>query len=109
MKLAEYEAMRKRLLDLADEVQRAKRPDYTVENEDVLFNFKSVGERLGLSPLQVARVYALKHEDAITRMALSPTASFSEVPALRAVDRINYVTLELALLQELEMGDKIWG
>ena len=107
MNLADFDALRARVLGLADAIQQAKRPDYTVENVDVLHNFKSVAARLGLSPLQVARVYALKHEDAITRMSLSPTASFSEHPALRVADRINYATLELALLQEV-IGDKIW-
>lgn len=108
MNLAEYDALRQRILGLADAIQNAKRPDYTVENIDVLHNFKSVGERLGLSPLAVGRVYALKHEDAITRMQLYPDAAFSEPPAARVADRINYAILEFALLQELVLGDKVW-
>lgn len=106
MTLSDYNAMRQRILALADEVQSAKRPDYTIENADVLHNFKSVGSRLGLSPTQVSRVYAMKHEDAITRMCLNPGGVFSEPPALRVADRINYATLELALL--IDAGVEVW-
>lgn len=106
MTLAQYNEMRKRIIDLAEAVQSAKRPDYTVENADVLHNFKSVAARLNLTPTEVSRVYALKHEDAITRMCLNPGGVFSEPPALRVADRINYATLELALL--IDAGVEVW-
>lgn len=108
MKLSDYDALSTRLLSLAAQIQAAKRPDYTVENVDVLHNFKSVARRLSLSPLAVGRVYALKHEDAITRMQLYPDAAFSEAPAARVADRINYAQLEFALLYE-QIGDRVWG
>jgi hypothetical protein len=37
---------------------------YTVD-ADVLYNFKSVGARLGLEPLEVAGVYMTKHYDSV--------------------------------------------
>lgn len=100
MTLREYQRARKFLLDTADAVETAKRPDYTIEHEDVLINFKRVADRAGITPEQALLTYALKHEDAISRIMRNPMASFSEPPILRFADRLNYLSLGLALLVE---------
>ena len=97
----QFSELSAKILSTALGIQTAKRPDYTIESLDVLQNFKAVGERLKISPLLVGRVYALKHEDAITRMAVSPLATLSEPPLGRICDRINYALLEAALLLEV--------
>lgn len=100
MNLSDYSKVRAHLIGVADAVEASKRPDYTIESVDVLANFKRVAERAGLSPEQALLVYALKHEDAISRIMRNPMASFSEPAILRFADRLNYLSLGLALLVE---------
>ena len=100
MTLPEYRRVRQYLLDTANAVEVAKRPDYTIDDPDVLINFKRVADRTGITPEQALQTYALKHEDAITRIMRNPMASFSEPAILRFADRLNYLSLGLALLVE---------
>lgn len=94
----EYDALKDLFVKEALAVETAKRPDYTIGDADVLANFKRVGERLGLTPEQALLVYALKHEDAITKIMRNPTAPTSEPILYRFIDRFNYLTLGLGLL-----------
>lgn len=72
-------------------------------SKDVLRNFKSNAERLGITPYQVWAIYANKHFDTIIN-AISTTPSYpvdaSESMQGRIKDSINYLLLLDALLSE---------
>ena len=100
MNIETYEACKRWLIEESNRIERSKRPEYTIENKDVLSNFKRVGEALGIGPHITAAVYARKHEDAIARIASNPEAECSEPLIGRFADRLNYLSLQLALLVE---------
>lgn len=100
MDLETYTRVKRWLLEESDRIERSKRPEYTIENRDVLANFKRVGEALGVGPHLTAAVYARKHEDALARLARNPAAETAEPPIGRFADRLNYLALQLALLVE---------
>jgi hypothetical protein len=97
-----YEDVTRALLDEANGIETAKRPGYTLGNEDVLKNFKAVAARAGITPEQAWAVYFLKHIDAITAVMTRPDLPVSEAPLGRFSDAINYLKLGWALLQESE-------
>ena len=105
MDLKDYGLVSEQLLKCAYEVEKAKRPAYTFNKTDVLTNFKSVAERLNLTPLQVWSVYFLKHIDAITSYAQNVRTPQAESIDSRFYDAINYLKLGFALLKEKE-GEK---
>lgn len=77
-----------------------KRPAYTIGSDDVLRNFKSVAERIGITPMQVWGVYFLKHIDALTALAKSESIPQAEAIEGRFSDALNYLDLGYALHQE---------
>ena len=88
------------LLEKARKIERAKRPAYTFGNNDVLKNFKSVSDRLQLTPLQVWAVYAMKHMDAIASFAADEDIPQAEEITGRFADLLNYLKLGYALAIE---------
>lgn len=100
MDIETYRRCKRWLIEESDGIENAKRPEYTIENADVLANFKRVGEAIGVTPHVTAAVYARKHEDAIARIARNPMASTAEPVIGRFADRLNYLALQLALLVE---------
>ncbi len=100
MDVSRYDAIKQWLIDESMRVEREKRPEYTIEDADVLANFKRVGDAMGITPHLVAGVYARKHEDALARIARNPAAETAEPVIGRFADRLNYLTLQLALLIE---------
>lgn len=88
------------LLSEAAAIQAAKRPGYTLGNEDVLKNFKAAAERAGVTPGQAWTVYFLKHIDAIVSVMTRPDLPVSEAPLGRFADAINYLQLGYALWSE---------
>lgn len=91
------------LLSLAQSIETAKRPAYTIGSSDVLRNFKSVAERAGITPAQAWAVYFLKHVDAITAAANNPNIPQAEELSGRFADALNYLKLGWALF--VEAGD----
>lgn len=81
-------------------IQEAKRPAYTIGNEDVLHNFKSVAERVGITPGQVLSVYFLKHVDAVISALAKPHLPQAEAVKGRFADLVNYAHLGYALLED---------
>lgn len=69
-------------------------------NQDVLHNFKTVAQRVGVTPGQVWAVYFLKHIDAITSIMCAPDLPVSEAPIGRFADAVNYLKLGYALHKE---------
>ena len=100
MKTEEYHQRARILLDRAMEIETRKRPAYTLGKDDVLQNFKSVADRLGITPAQAWGVYALKHFDAITSWAKDPNIPQGEELTGRFADAVNYLKLGYALYIE---------
>ncbi len=103
MNQAEYENVAGGLMQLARDIEDSKRPGYTRGDDDVLVNFKRVGERLGISTEQAWGTYFLKHIDAILSIMTQPELAVSEEPAGRFADAINYLRLGYALLRERDL------
>lgn len=95
-----YDDVTRALLDEANGIETAKRPGYTLGNEDVLKNFKAVAARVGITPGQAWAVYFLKHIDAITSVMTRPDLPVAEAPLGRFSDAINYLKLGYALFTE---------
>lgn len=100
MKAEEFDQITAALMKTAEDISKAKRPAYTVGNVDVLHNFKSVAQRLGVSPGQALAVYMLKHMDAIITALTKPELPQAEEITGRFADAINYLKMGYALLKE---------
>lgn len=96
----QYDVVADALLKAAHAIEVAKRPGYTRGDVDVLHNFKSVAERLHVTPEQAWAVYFLKHIDAILSVMTQPDLPVAEAPLGRFSDAINYLRLGWALLNE---------
>jgi hypothetical protein len=97
----EYYQIRKELLEFAEEVAAPKREEYTGQSQDILYNFKRIANRLGMSPLQVWAVYFNKHVDSVNTF-IKGEASVSEPMGSRFADMLNYLFLGIALIIEEE-------
>lgn len=100
MNFKDYDNHSADLLAYAQGIQTSKRPGYTAGSEDVLKNFKRVGDRLGVSPEVAWGVYFLKHVDAITTAMTQPALPVSEELKGRFADAINYLLLGYGLFME---------
>lgn len=105
MNFNDYDALSANLLQYAQSIQTSKRPGYTIGSEDVLKNFKRVGDRIGTSAEVAWAVYFLKHVDAITTAMTKPDLPVSEELKGRFADAINYLLLGYALFVEREHDD----
>lgn len=99
-----YEEVSGHLEEVSKEIQKQKRPAYTVGNADVLHNFKSVAERVGITPGQVLAVYMLKHVDAVVSALAKPHLPQAEEITGRFADLINYSHLGYALVMDQEIA-----
>tara|TARA_Y100001937_G_scaffold34390_1_gene49086 strand:+ start:1370 stop:1864 length:495 start_codon:yes stop_codon:yes gene_type:complete len=97
-----YENLRAHLNECAKGVMSLKQPEYTGENEDVLHNFKSTADLVGISPLEAWAVFFIKHVQSVVSHAKNPSLKESEPIKERYVDLINYVHLGYALVKEQE-------
>ena len=97
----EYYQIRKELLEFAEEVAAPKREEYTGQSQDILYNFKRIANRLGMSPLQVWAVYFNKHVDSVNTF-IKGTDSVSESMGSRFADMLNYLFLGISLIIEEE-------
>lgn len=103
MDLVTFDRVSAELEAEAKGIQKAKRPAYTVGNPDVLHNFKSVAQRIGITPEQVLAVYMLKHVDAVVSILAKPHLPQAEAIIGRFADNINYLHLGYALVKEREV------
>ena len=95
-----YDECREILRREREGIQDSKRPGYTLGNQDVLKNFKSVAERVGITPGQVWTVYFLKHVDALISGMCRPELPVSEPLIGRFSDLMNYCELGFAIFSE---------
>ena len=97
MTTPELKEFRNDLLSEAMSVSDFKSIEYTISNDDRLYNFKHVAERLGITPEQALMTYVLKHVDAICNDAKTGKQFSDETLRSRVIDLINYSVLLLAL------------
>lgn len=100
MTQGEYDGYTEMLKTMADDIARAKRPDYTRGNADVLHNFRESAEIAGISMLQAWLVHFHKQFSAVARYAKNPEAKLSEPIDSRFCDLYNYIQLGYAIMQE---------
>lgn len=89
--------IKKSILSLAQDVMNKKQPEYTNKSADVLHNFKTTAENLGLEPQEVWAVFFYKHVQAILSHAHNPDMHAAEPIESRYADAINYLFLGFAL------------
>ena len=93
----EYNQIRNQLLEHCQKIMNAKQPEYTNNNLDVLYNFKSTANRLKLTPQEVWAVYLDKQVQSIMTHARNPNMLEAEPIESRYADAINYLFLGFAL------------
>tara|TARA_R100001460_G_scaffold44151_2_gene80760 strand:- start:8913 stop:9251 length:339 start_codon:yes stop_codon:yes gene_type:complete len=96
----EFEENKKYLLDKCQEIMDAKQPEYTQKNIDVLNNFKTTAESIGITPMEVWAVFFNKHIQAILSHAGDPNMHQAEPIDSRYADALNYLFLGFAMLVE---------
>ena len=81
-------------------IMEGKGREYTVHDVDKLKNFKSIADRLKMSPEEVLMVYLLKHMDSIRNYVLEGREASDETISGRVRDARNYLLLLHALILE---------
>lgn len=81
-------------------VMASKGTEYSQGQEDCNSNFKRQAEELGLSPLQVLKVYLNKHLDAISYAIKTNNFDGSEPIEGRIGDAVNYLLIAASLIDE---------
>ena len=102
MTAKEYKQFRDHFLHLTLELSDAKRIEYTEghQNSNVLWNFESIGSKLGLTPMQVLSVYLNKHLSSLQSYFKDGQEHSSERIEGRVSDIINYLLLMLAMREK---------
>lgn len=100
MTIEQFDLCLSKLNDLRHNIVEAKRPEYTEGNIDILNNFKSVAQELGIEPIQIWYVYFRKHVMSIGQFCADPKRKLSEPIDTRIADAINYLELLYGLLHE---------
>ena len=97
MNSKDFNKLRKELFEEAISLSDAKSIEYTISNEDRLYNFKYLASRVGTIPMQSLLGYVLKHMDAICNDAKTGKQFSDETFRSRCLDIICYMVLAVAL------------
>ena len=102
MTAKEYEQFRDHFLHDTLKLSDEKRIEYTEghQNSNVLWNFESIGNKLGLEPMQVLSVYLNKHLSSLQSYFKDGQEHSSESIEGRVSDIINYLLLMLAMREK---------
>jgi hypothetical protein len=84
----------------AQDVRRLKQPEYTLENSDILNNFKESAKRAGIDPMQVWSIFFDKQLSSIQAHIKNPNLKQAEPLDSRWHDLYNYLLLGFALYKE---------
>jgi hypothetical protein len=84
----------------ASDIRSVKQPEYTLENVDVLNNFKQSAIRAGVSPMQVWSIFFDKQLSSIQAHIKNPDLVQAEPLDSRWADLYNYLLLGFALYKE---------
>ncbi len=98
MNQKEYQETREYILNKAQDIMDAKQPEYTNKSIDVLNNFKTTAESIGIKPMEVWAVFFNKHVQAILTHAGNSNMKQAEPIDSRYADAINYLFLGFSLL-----------
>ena len=109
MNSKEFKKSTQQLKKLADGIMNAKQPEYTNNNTDILYNFKSTAESIGIEPMEVWAVFFHKHVQAILSHAHNPEMHEAEPIESRYADATNYLNLGYALMKERDCKVEIIG
>lgn len=100
MRQEEFKLLIKKLNKLAKITMELKQPEYTNENENILHNFITTGERLNISALKVWGIFMEKQISSINAHINNANLNEAETIENRIADIINYAYLGLALFKE---------
>lgn len=84
----------------AQDIRRLKQPEYTLENADILNNFKQSAIRAGVGPMQVWSIFFDKQLSSIQAHIKNPNLKQAEPLDSRWADLYNYLLLGFALYKE---------
>lgn len=84
----------------AEDIRRKKQPEYTLENSDILNNFKQSAIRAGVDPMQVWSIFFDKQLSSIQAHIKNPNLKQAEPLDSRWHDLYNYLLLGFALYKE---------
>jgi hypothetical protein len=84
----------------AEDIRRKKQPEYTLENTDILNNFKQSAIRAGVDPMQVWSIFFDKQLSSIQAHIKNPNLKQAEPLDSRWHDLYNYLLLGFALYKE---------
>ena len=101
MKAKEYKKLRDEFILDTFVLSDVKRVEYTEgnHNDNVLWNFENIADKVNLTPLQVLSVYYQKHNSSINNY-LKDCKEYSEPIEGRIQDMINYLLLMVAMLRK---------
>ena len=88
------------LYNHAMSIREAKQPEYTLENVDILNNFKESAKRAGVTPLQVWSIFFDKQLSSVQAHIKNPHLTQAEPLESRFADLYNYLLLGYCLFQE---------
>ena len=101
MKAEEYKKLRAKFILDTFKLSDDKRIEYTEgnHNDNVLWNFETIADKVNLKPLQVLSVYYQKHNSSINNY-FKDGKEYSEPIEGRIQDMINYLLLMVAMLRK---------
>lgn len=102
----DFDKLVKELNEYSFEIITNKRPEYTNENDDVLYNFKSSAKRLDTADLKVWGTFFEKQIQSVYAHLKNPNLKKSEPIKSRFADIINYCYLGYALFVERDKLNK---
>ena len=100
MKVKDFIKWAESVQEEENRIMLTKGEEYTVSDEDKFKNFKSIAERMGCKPEEVAMVYLLKHMDSIRNYVLSGVEASDEPIMGRIMDARNYLLLLGGIISE---------
>ena len=100
MKTDKFNAIVNELDSYAQETMNKKGPEYTMQDSDVLNNFKSTAKKLGVDPLVIWYAYFDKQISSVAAHVSNHDLNKAEPMISRFGDIINYAKLGYALFVE---------
>jgi hypothetical protein len=106
MTFEQFNHYQAKLLEEVVAMKDTKGKEYA-HSEDRFANFNRLASGLGLSNVQIAWVYAMKHKDSIESYIKDAKTYSGETIRGRIVDLITYLTLIGGMIEEaIEMGEE---
>jgi len=100
MKSIEFNKLVNELDSYAQETMNKKGPEYTMQDQDVLNNFKSTAKKINVEPLDVWFAYFDKQISSVASHVNNKKLNKAEPMISRFGDIINYAKLGYALFKE---------